>query len=491
MAEPAATASSQEFSAILTRYRSMRAASRELPPPTLAERRKQLKALRNLLASAKHEIAAAISRDFGYRAPRETLLSEILPALTTIHDALANTGRRLRSERRSVDLHFWPAENRLVWQPKGVVLIIAPWNYPLLLTIAPLVAALAAGNRVILKPSELTPTFSALLKRGLEGVLGADTVSVAIGGEDMAQALTALPFDHILFTGSARVGRLILQAAARTLTPVTLELGGKSPALVHESYDLGAAAARIARGKLMNAGQTCVAPDYVLAPAAKVDEFAHRYQKAAVRLYPSLLRNPDYSSIVSDRAFLRLQSVVGDARARGARVLVIDPADELIPGEIGDRATRKIAPTVLTGVSEQMVVMQEEIFGPLLPIVPYTSLNDAIGAINARPRPLALYYFDTDRARISMVMERTVSGGASINDTILHVAQEGLPFGGVGASGMGAYHGDEGFRTFSHARGVFLQSRLAQTSRLDPPYGPAFDRITGFLVRRFSGWRWR
>lgn len=462
--------------------------SRTTAPPALADRKALLRKLRAAVISAQDEFAAAISNDFGNRSRRETVLSEVIPVLQGIDDALRHMTRWARPKRRSVAMHFLPAGNRVEYQPKGVVLIISPWNYPLQLALAPLIAALAAGNRVVLKPSELTPRFSEALKKRLEAALGADAVHVACGGVEVAVALTALPFDHILFTGSTAVGAKVMEAAAKTLAPVTLELGGKSPAIVHDNFDLATAARRIARGKLMNAGQTCVAPDYALVPQGRLSAFVESYAAAASQMYPRIVYNPDYTSIISARHFDRLEALVADAKAKGAAVRIIDSAGEIGEGRCGSDNSRKLAPVVLTDVTDDMQVMQEEIFGPVLPVVPYAALDEAIAYVNSRPRPLALYYFDKDRARCAEVLSRTVSGGASVNDTILHVAQEDLPFGGVGPSGMGAYHGQAGFLTFSHEKGVFTQSRFAPSDLLAPPYGKKFDTIVGALVRRFKGW---
>jgi coniferyl-aldehyde dehydrogenase len=472
---------------IQQRFLTMQAASRAGTPSSVAERKVSLSALRDMLSSSTGEFAETISSDYGWRSHDETLMAEIVPTLTVVSDAVRNVGAWMRPESRGVALEFWPGRNRVYWQPKGVVLIISPWNYPIQLSIGPLVAALAAGNRVILKPSETTPATSAALKRRLEAALGPDRVAVATGGSEVAAALCRLPFDHILFTGSTAVGRKVMQAAADNLTPVTLELGGKSPAIVHQESELISAAARIARGKLMNAGQTCIAPDYALVPRRLVDDFVQHYREAASRLYPRLVDNRDYSAIINAKHYQRLLGLVHDARAKGAGVVLVDPASELAQGEIGSSNTRKIAPAVLTGVGDDMGIMQEEIFGPLLPVVPYDSLDEAIAYVNARPRPLALYYFDTSKTRIEHVLARTVSGGATVNDTIFHVAQEELPFGGIGASGMGAYHGHTGFCTFSHAKGAFLQSRYSFTRLLPPPYGNAFRRAIGFALRRNGG----
>jgi acyl-CoA reductase-like NAD-dependent aldehyde dehydrogenase len=478
---PDADASSAGLDA---RFRAMHRATRSGPPPSLSERREHLRALRRAIASHVAQFQEAIARDFGSRSHKETLVAEIIPALTTVREALRHVGGWMAPERRGASILFWPGRNEILWQPKGVVLIISPWNYPLSLAVGPLAAALAAGNRAILKPSEFTPATSALLKRCLEGALGADRVAVATGGPEVAEALCRLPFDHILFTGSTAVGRKVMAAAAENLTPVTLELGGKSPAIVHPAYDLATAAGRIARGKLMNAGQTCIAPDYALVQEDAIDAFVRTYRDAAARLYPRLVDNRDYTSIVNARHYDRLCALVADAREKGARIAAIDPAAELPAGEIGSSNTSKIAPVVLTGVTDDMTILQEEIFGPLLPVVGYRSLDDAIAYVRARPRPLALYYFDNDRARVGRVLDLTLSGGVTVNDTIYHFAQESLPFGGIGPSGIGAYHGREGFRTFSHAKAVFRQSRFTLTDLLAPPYGAWFNYLTRLALRR-------
>jgi len=481
-------AADDRIAAIEQRFWSMHKASREEPPPTGTQRKTLLRGLRGVVSDQAQDFAQAIAQDFGWRSHDETLLAEVLPALTVVQDALRNLDRWMRPEPRARAIHFWPARNRVYWQPKGVVLIISPWNYPMQLAVGPLAAALAAGNRVIMKPSETTPATAEALKRHIEGALGPDRVTVATGDAAVAEALCRLPFDHILFTGSTAVGRLVMQAAAENLTPVTLELGGKSPAIIHGDFDHAVAAQRIVRGKLLNAGQTCIAPDYALVRRDKVEDFVRLFQESTARFYPRLVDNRDYSAIISQRHYERLANLVADARSKGGRVVAIDPAGELVPGEIGARNARKMAPIVITEVKDEMAVMREEIFGPILPVIAYDdTLEDAITFVNARPRPLALYYFDGDRTRIDQVLQRTVSGGASVNDTVLHFAQEGLPFGGIGPSGMGAYHGQDGFRTFSHGKGVFLQGRWSFTNLLVPPYGSRFRRLVKVAIRRSGG----
>jgi coniferyl-aldehyde dehydrogenase len=467
-------------------FRRMHIYSRTVPPPDFAGRKALLSALQRQLTSKRHEFSAAIARDFGTRSAHETLMAEVLPSLSLISSALRHLGSWMKPERRATALHFLPGHNRIIWQPKGVVLIIVPWNYPLYLAVAPLVSALAAGNRIILKPSEMTPATSLALKQHIEAVFGPDRVLVAIGGIDVAQILCRLPFDHILFTGSTGAGRHVMRAAAENLTSVTLELGGKSPAILHDSFDFNLAAQRIARGKLINAGQTCIAPDYVLAPRSRLDEFVALYRAAAAAQYPRIVENPDYASVIDAHHYDRLMRLVEDARAKGAMIKIVDPARELRPGSIGVGDKRKVAPVVLTGVSDDMRAIQEEIFGPILPVLPYDTIDNAITYVNARARPLALYYFDTNGSRLRYVLGRTTSGGVTVNDTLLHIAQDALPFGGIGPSGMGSYHGVDGFRTFSHAKAVFHQSRFAASDFLSPPFGTTFDRISKLMLWRFG-----
>ncbi|MFL6792344.1 MAG: aldehyde dehydrogenase family protein, partial [Bradyrhizobium sp.] len=354
--------------------------------------------------------------------------------------------------------------------------IIAPWNYPLQLTLAPAVAALAAGNRVMIKPSELVPRFSALLRQVIAQKFDASEMVVTGIEEEIAKAFAALPFDHLMFTGSTRVGRLVAEAAARNLTPVTLELGGKSPAMVDRSADLDQAAERIAYGKLLNAGQTCIAPDYALVPEASVQDFAERLQGHMRRMFGTDPDNKDYTSIVSDRHYARLEDLVADAVAKGATIMQAAKSDD-----IRWKATRKFPPTVIVGASPEMAVMQQEIFGPLLPVLGYKDTAEPIAYINARDRPLALYWFGQDSVARDEVLARTVSGGVTVNDCLFHFAQINQPMGGVGASGYGAYHGEWGFRTLTKLKPVFYRSRFSRLADLYPPYGAKIARLRKLL----------
>ena len=429
--------------------------------PGAEQRLAALAALDAMLRAHRDEIAQAISADFGNRAQPETIVAELVPALASIRNARRNLRRWMRPEPRRVDLSFQPGRAWVDHLPLGCVAIVSPWNYPLLLTVSPLVDALAAGNRVIVKPSELAPRFSALFARLVAEAFDPAQVSVVTGGPAVAQAVCGLALDHLLFTGSTAVGRLVARAAAETLTPVTLELGGKSPAILCRGYDTAAAARTVALGKFFNAGQTCIAPDYALVPAEQVDGFAAAVLDAAGRMYPTIAGNPDCTSIVSERHHDRLHGMLREAEAGGARLLRAQDAP----------AERRMAPTVVLDPPLDGALMQEEIFGPILPVIGYRDLDDAIRFVNERPRPLALYPFTKDPAQLAAVLGRTVSGGVSVNSALMHCIQDDLPFGGVGASGMGAYHGRDGFRRFSHARGTYKAGRFSGFEFLAPPYG--------------------
>jgi acyl-CoA reductase-like NAD-dependent aldehyde dehydrogenase len=453
-----------------------RAAYLVAPYPAVAEREARLRALLDGLRQEAAAIQTAISADFGHRSHHETLLLEHFVAVEGIRHARRRVRRWARRERRPVSLWFRPGYGRVMRQPLGVVGIVVPWNYPLYLAVGPLTGALAAGNRVMVKMSEFTPRFGALFADLLGRLFPPEVVAVVNGGVEIAQAFTALPFDHLLFTGSTNVGRQVMRAASEHLTPVTLELGGKSPTIVGPEASLDYAAQRIMFGKCANAGQTCVAPDYLLLPEGRESAFIEAARRAVERMYPTLADNPDYTSIATDHQFVRLQSYLRDARDKGATLY---PLHRESPPPAG----RKLAPVALTGVTDAMRVMQEEIFGPILPIVPYRTLDEAIAYVNARPRPLALYYFGDDRAAVDAVLTRTISGGATINDTLVHAGLDELPFGGVGPSGMGHYHGKAGFDTFSKAKGIYYQRRLNGFGMLLPPYGKLFDRVMRLMLR--------
>ncbi|WP_410481140.1 coniferyl aldehyde dehydrogenase [Pseudomonas plecoglossicida] len=476
MNSPTALPPVQSDTDLAATFATQRQAFAGNPLPPAAQRRQWLKSLRQALLDGQAELTEAISQDFAGRSADETLLAELLPSVQGLRHAEQHLQRWMRASRRRVGLAFQPARAQVHYQPLGVVGIIVPWNYPLLLAIGPMTCALAAGNRVMLKLSEATPATGQALKQLLQRVFPSDLVSVVLGEVEVGQAFARLPFDHLLFTGATSVGRQVMLAAAQNLTPVTLELGGKSPAIVSADVPLDSAAERIAFGKALNAGQTCVAPDYVLVPRERLEAFSDAYQRAVHRLYPRIADNPDYTAIINLRQLQRLQHLLDDARDKGAQVL------DLYPSEA--RQGRRLPPHLLLGVNDSMQVMQDEIFGPLLPLVPYDSLDQALAYINQRPRPLALYYFGYDRAGQEQVLRHTHSGGVCLNDTLLHVAQDDLPFGGIGPSGMGHYHGHDGFLTFSKTKAVLAKQRFNAARLIYPPYGKALQRLVFKLFIR-------
>ncbi|HEY6984954.1 MAG TPA: aldehyde dehydrogenase family protein, partial [Rhodanobacteraceae bacterium] len=407
----------------------------------------------------------------------ETEILEIFPSVSAIHHALRHGRRWMRPQKHWASLWFLPARTALRPQPVGVVGIISPWNYPLYLTAVPLADALAAGNRAMIKLSEFTPKFSGLFAELVSRAFRDDEVVVVNGDAEVGHAFSSLPFDHLLFTGSTGVGRDVMKAAAANLTPVTLELGGKSPALIGPNVRFEHAVERILLGKLLNAGQTCVAPDYVLLPRAQMTAFIEQARRVANRLYPGLPANPQYASIASERHHARLLALRDDAVAAGARVHPLGTSD-------GDPEARILTPVLISNVHDGMQVMQQEIFGPLLPLMPYDTLDGALEYIAGHPHPLALYVFEQDRITIDRILARTQAGGVTVNDTIVHLGQHRLPFGGAGASGMGAYHGETGFRTFSHMKPVMYQARWNAVGLLNPPYGRLTRTLIKVLTRR-------
>ncbi|MFW5824784.1 MAG: coniferyl aldehyde dehydrogenase [Marinobacter sp.] len=449
------------------------------PLPSLNERLDNLQRLKKALITHQEAFCEAIDKDFNGRSRDETLIAEMIPSIQGINYAVKHLKSWMQPQRRHVSVLFQPACNRVYYQPKGVVGIIVPWNYPLYLAIGPLVAALAAGNRAMIKVSEFTPHTSALLANVVEATFPRDLVAVINGESDVAADFSGRPFDHLLFTGSTTVGRMVMKAAADNLTPVTLELGGKSPAIISNEVPIRDAAERIAFGKALNAGQTCVAPDYVLCPADRINAFVDAIQDALARMYPTLRDNPDYTGIINERQYQRLQEYLADARSKGAQLVEINTA-----GEHFEEGCRKMPITLVLNPTEDMKVMQDEIFGPLLPVVPSKGLEHAMSFVNDRPRPLALYYFGYDRSEQKRLLAGTHSGGVCINDALMHVAQDDLPFGGIGDSGMGHYHGHEGFLTFSHARAVFSKQKLNSGQMVYPPHGgPLHKLVYRFFIR--------
>ena len=450
-----------------------RRAQRRDGAPTAGERDDRLMALGNLLRSRAEVFAGAISADFGNRSRIETALLETSVVLSSVRYARQNVRWWMQPQRSEVDLTFWPGSAWIRREPLGVIGVVSPWNYPLQLALSPLVDILAAGNRCIIKPSEHTPEFSELLKKSLAEIFDEDVVAVVLGGADVAAEFTKLPFDHLVFTGSTAVGRKVAQATAAGLVPTTLELGGKSPSVICPSGSMTKAVKAIAYGKFINAGQTCIAPDYVLVPRGKAIQFTELCMAEARRAYPGL--GADYSTMISDRAFDRMTGALAEAELSGAKVLR-HPAPS-------DRSRRLMPPAIVLDPPQESLLMKEEIFGPILAVVGYDTLDDAIDWINRLPLPLALYIFAEDRREQAEVLDRTQSGGVTINGTLLHIAQEGLPFGGVGPSGMGHYHGKAGFDRFTHARAVFKTGWFNAASWLAPPYGKKVRRMLRFLMR--------
>jgi len=448
-------------------------------PPSLAERRANLKKLRAAVLARQADLEAALDADFGHRSRHETAIMEILALTWGIDYLHKNLRRFMRRERRRVALPMRFARAHVEYQPLGVIGIIAPWNYPMSLALMPLATALAAGNRVMIKPSELTPATSDALVALVAQTFSEDEVTVVTGDASIGAAFAAVPFDHLFFTGSTAVGRAVMRAASEHLVPVTLELGGKSPVLVDRGQPLDRVAADIAYGKLANAGQTCIAPDYVLVHEGDVDGFVQAWGKAVEELYPKGPASQDYTSIVNVRHFERLRGLLDDARAKGARVVETGPSPEQ-----AKRLAHTLPPTLVLNVRDDMRIMQEEIFGPLLPIVKYRDLADAIAFVNDRPRPLALYYFGSSATNRRQVLTGTTSGGVTVNGTLMHYVQDDLPFGGVGASGFGAYHGMEGFRAFSHEKAVFDVGRWNGGALLRPPFGRLTNFILSFMLRQ-------
>jgi coniferyl-aldehyde dehydrogenase len=445
--------------------------------PTRAARVDRLNKLSDMITSRADEFASAISSDFSTRSTIEIRITETLVLQSGIRHAIRNLSRWMKPRRVPTAMAYQPGKSWIMRQPLGVIGIISPWNYPLQLALAPLIGALAAGNRALIKPSELTPAFSRVLASAIAEKFASHEVSVVAGDASVGKLFSSLPFDHLVFTGSTAIGREVAQAAAKNLTPVTLELGGKSPAIIDSSCNLESIIDRIAWGKLINAGQTCIAPDYMLVPRGEVDRFVQLLRSSMTKLYPKFRSNPDYSGIISERHLRRLKDLVDDARQHGAQVIELEPANDTLS------AARQLAPTILLGVRDDMRVMNEEIFGPILPIVPYDRVEDALAYVNRHDRPLALYWFGEDRAIRAQVLAGTIAGGVSINDTLLHIAQEELPFGGVGASGQGHYHGEYGFRQFSKEKPIFIQSRFSGGGIIRPPYKPSIGRVLNWISR--------
>ena len=426
----------------------------------------------NAISKFQEQLVEALNTDFTCRPRELSMLTDVSASIMPLKNAIKHVRKYMKPEKRKTvfPMNLLGGRSRIEYQPLGVVGIISPWNFPVNLTFAPLADILAAGNRSIIKPSEFTPTVSQVMADIVKDAWDEKEVAIFPGGPEVGAAFSGLPFDHMIFTGATSIARHIMTAAARNLVPVTLELGGKSPVLISRTADIKTAISRIMLGKTMNAGQICLAPDYLMVPEEKLDEVVAEIESIVAQMYPSLLANPQYTSVVNDRHFQRLNENVRDAREKGGEVIEVNPASEDFASQQG---TYKIPPTIIKNATDDMRVLEEEIFGPLLPIKTYKDFNETIDYVNSKPRPLAVYYFGRDKVEERNVLDRTTSGGVCLNDVIMHIMQEDLPFGGVGPAGMGAYHGYDGFKTFSHAKGIYKQSKLdiAGLGGMRPPYG--------------------
>lgn len=440
------------------------------PYPSYATRIARLDALIHAIESNEKRIIDAVNADFSNRSRHETLVAEIVVGVAAAKGVKRHLKEWMRPRNVATPLHMAPGKSRIEPQPLGVIGIISPWNYPMQLAFSPAAAALGAGNRVMIKPSELTPATSEVMRAMVRAEFDESVMAVATGGVELGQAFASVPFDHLLFTGSTQIGQRVYMAAARNLTPVTLELGGKSPAIIDESADIEAAALSIAHGKTFNAGQTCVAPDYVLTPRAKLGATVDALAASARRLYPEIDSTSDYTAIISPRHFARLKALVAEAKDVGAKIVEVGSSNALDP-------QRKLPLTIVVDPPRNITMMKEEIFGPILPVLSVSGREEAIDYVNAGERPLALYWYGEDKAARDDVLTRTVAGGVTVNDTLWHVAQENLPFGGVGKSGIGAYHGQKGFETFSHMKPVFYQSKFASSKMLYPPFSEKTEKL--------------
>lgn len=440
-------------------------------PVSADVRKDRLKRIIRMMTVEGEKLCTAMSDDFGHRSREQSMMTDIVPSISTAKDSIRRLRSWMRPERRTpmFPLGFLGASARVEYQPKGVVGVIVPWNFPVLLALSPVCGAFAAGNRVMVKLSEYTPRTSELMAEVGARYFSPDELAFVNGGPEMGQAFASLDFDHLVFTGATPIGRHILHAAADNLTPVTLELGGKSPTIFGRSANLDQATERVALGKMMNAGQVCLAPDYLLVPHDLEHGVVEGVKGAVGRMYPTLLANPDYTSVVNGRHYDRLNALLDDAREKGARIEAVNPGGE----DFGASNGHKMPLHIVRNVNDDMRLMQEEIFGPILPVKTYDRIEQAIDYVNTHDRPLGLYYFGSDRAEERKVLDRTISGGVTVDDVIFHTAMEDLPFGGVGPSGMGSYHGIDGFRTFSHAKAIYRQTKIdvAKIGGLKPPYG--------------------
>ncbi|MGB2449045.1 MAG: coniferyl aldehyde dehydrogenase [Parvibaculales bacterium] len=439
----------------------------------------------DILVTHSEAISEAMNEDFGCR-PRETnLMTDVTGSIECLKHSKKHLKKWMKTEKRPTmfPLNLLGGRSSITYQPKGVVGIIAPWNFPLGMVFEPLAGVLAAGNRAMIKPSEFTPATSSLITEIVSSAFDPSELFVFNGGPEVGQAFSTLPFDHLIFTGATSVARHIMAAAAENLVPVTLELGGKSPVIITRSADISEAIQRIMTGKMLNAGQVCIAPDYLMVPEESLEQVIDEANHIVSQMYPTILANKDYTAMVNDRHYQRISKNLADAEERGIRTVTINPADE----DFSDNPTQKIAPTLVINPDDDALCMQDEIFGPILPIKTYKNFEDTISYINAHPRPLAAYFFGKDKAEEQRFLTGTTSGGVSINDVMFHMLQKDIPFGGIGPSGMGSYHGIEGFKTFSHAKSVYRQPNripFAKLAGFMPPYGEASEKSIRQKVKK-------
>lgn len=452
-------------------------------PPSAEQRIDWIDRSIALLIDNQKEIADTLAADFGHRSIEQTLLTDVMGSIGPLKHAKKHLHQWMKPEKRKVQfpLNLLGAKARVEYQPLGVVGVISPWNFPINLTFTPLAGIFAAGNRCMIKPSEFTPATSDLMARMFRSAYDETEVAVVTGGPAVGEAFSRQPFDHLLFTGATSIAYHVMRAAAENLVPVTLELGGKSPVIVSKSAPMEEAAAKIMTGKTLNAGQICLAPDYVFVPEGRVDEFVDQASKSVQKMYPTLKDNPDYTSVINQRHYDRLNGYLDDVKAKGGTTIEINPANE----DFSQQQAHKIPPTIVVEPSDDMKVMQEEIFGPILPVKSYKDVSEAVDYVNARERPLGLYYFGADKAEENRVLTRTTSGGVTVNDVIMHVSMEDLPFGGVGPSGMGSYHGVDGFKTFSHAKAVYTQTKAKMVAEMfRPPYGAKTRKVLAAQIKK-------
>ena len=464
---------------------AQRAAFMDALPVSAAVRTDRLKRAIAMIADHASDFCDVLSEDFGHRSRDQSMMTDIAASVAPLKHAIKHLDRWMRRDKRAVQfpLGLLGARAWVEYQPKGVVGVISPWNFPVNLVMGPIAGIFAAGNRAMVKTSEFTPATAALFERLSPNYFAPEELAFVSGGPEVGKAFAELPFDHLIFTGATGIGRHILHAAADNLTPVTLELGGKSPVIVGKGADIARTTERVALGKMLNAGQICLAPDYMLVPSDREQAVVDGLKAAASAMYPTLLGNPDYTAIINDRHHQRLTDWLDDARAKGATVETVNPAHE----DFAASNSRKMPLHIVRNATDDMTIMQEEIFGPILPIRRYDGgIDTAIAEVNRRDRPLGLYYFGPDETERRRVLDRTISGGVTLDDVVFHVSMEDLPFGGVGPSGMGSYHGHDGFRTFSHAKAVFRQARIdvAKLAGLKPPYGRATARTIAQQMKR-------